>query len=52
MNKLLEKLARKILCPLNIHIKTGHCNDYIFDFDYCKLCHKERYNKKWIVNPY
>lgn len=52
MNKLIEKLAKIILCPLNIHIKIGHFEDYSYKFDYCELCYKEKCNGKWRYNPY
>lgn len=52
MKKILEKLAKLFLCPLNIHIKKGHFDDYGIKFDYCLLCLKENYNGKWLYNPY
>ena len=51
MNKFLEKLAKMFLCPLDIHIKIEHFGYNTWEFEYCELCHKERYFKKWEYNP-
>lgn len=52
MNKFIKALSRIFLCPLNIHIKTGHFEYNTHEFDYCELCYKEKYNGKWNYNPY
>lgn len=53
MNKLLEKLAKKFLCPLNIHIKKNLHYELTEEILYCELCNKyKKYFGKWVDNPY
>jgi len=53
MNKLLKKLARKFLCPLNIHIKKKLYCEMTQEILFCELCDKyKNSSNKWVGNPY